>query len=75
MKQIYHRAKRLDNGELVEGFPFCVVINNVNRLFLIPIGIELPKDKTIGEVQVEIEGSSLERLKSITNGIKEFKKL
>jgi hypothetical protein len=75
MKQIYHRAKRIDNGELVEGFPFCVVINNVNRLFLIPIGIELPKDKTIGEVQVEIEGSSLERLKSVKNGIKEFEKL
>ena len=75
MKQIYHRAKRIDNGELVEGFPFYVIINHVDRLFMIPTGIDLPKEKTIGEVQVEIDGNSLERLISVNGGIKEFEKL
>lgn len=75
MKQIYHRAKRIDNGKLVEGFPFCVIINKINRLFMIPTGIDLPKEKTIGEVQVEIDGNSLERLISVKGGIKEFEKL
>ena len=42
---------------------------------MIPTGIDLPKEKTIGEVQVEMDGNSLGRLKSVKNGIKEFEKL
>lgn len=73
MKQIYHRAKRLDNGELVEGFPFCVIVGKKNKYFMLPTKVSVCKP--IKDVQIEIDITTLERLKSVKNGIKEFEKL
>jgi hypothetical protein len=57
MQIIKYRAKRKDNGEWIKGFYFCIHHDDHRKHlhhFIIPENIPLPKDRTIGEVQVEI---------------------
>lgn len=52
-----HRGKRKDNGEWVIGYYFCMHHNDGRthiHHFIIPIDAEIPKDKPIGEIQVEV---------------------
>ena len=52
-----YRGKRKDNGEWVIGYYFCMHHNDGRthiHHFIIPIDAEIPKDKPIGEIQVEV---------------------
>jgi hypothetical protein len=57
MQIIKYRAKRKDNREWIKGFYFCIHHDDHRKHlhhFIIPENIPLPKDRPIGEVQVEI---------------------
>ncbi len=57
MREIKFRGKRLDNGEWVYGAYFCLHHNderNHIHHFIIPDNVPIPKEKAIGEIQVEI---------------------
>ena len=52
-----YRGKRKDNGKWVTGYYFCMHHNDGRthiHHFIIPIDAEIPKDKPIGEIQVEV---------------------
>lgn len=62
-REIKFRGKRIDNGEWVIGFYFCITIfkdypmNTIperDAHFIIPYGIDMSKKKTLGEIQVEV---------------------
>lgn len=52
--EILFKAKRKDGKGWVEGFYFPVIIDEIKRAFLIPCGVDCPKDITIEELQVEV---------------------
>ena len=57
-------AKRLDNGEWVKGYYFCLHHNDDRthiHHFVIPFDTPIPKDKPIGEIQVEIDPYSVRK--------------
>lgn len=57
MREILFRGKRIDNGEWVYGAYFCLHHNDKREhlhQFIIPDDTPIPKDKTIGEIQVEV---------------------
>jgi len=59
------QAKRKDNGEVVAGFYFCMHHNDSRKHlhhFVIPNEIPIPKDETIGNIQVEINPKTIQML-------------
>ena len=52
------RGKRIDNGEWVYGFYFCMYHDDDREHlhhFIIPLNVSIPKDRPIGEIQVEVD--------------------
>lgn len=51
------RAKRLDNGEWVEGYYFCMVHDDGRHIhhFIMPIGVDLSLGTPIEKIQIEID--------------------
>ena len=53
-----YRGKRIDNGEWVYGFYFCMYHDDDREHlhhFIIPLNVSIPKDRPIGEIQVEVD--------------------
>ena len=76
MREILFRGKRIDNGEWVYGFYFCMYHDDDKKHlhhFIIPLNVPIPKDKPIGEIQVEVDTSTIGQYTGLTaNGKKIF---
>lgn len=77
MREILFRDKRLDNGEWVYGFYFSMYHNDDREHlhhFIIPLNVPIPKDKPIGEIQVEVDPDTIGQYTGSTdkNGKKIF---
>ena len=62
MREIKFRGKRIDNGEWVYGAYFCLQHHDTRyhlHHFLIPDNTLIPKDKPIGEIQVEVNSTTV----------------
>lgn len=62
MKSRYlFRAKRMDNGEWVEGFYFCMTHPDGRHThhFIIPLGTDLSLGTPIEKIQVEVDSSTI----------------
>lgn len=58
MREKLFRGKRIDNGEWVYGFYFCMYHDDDREHlhhFIIPLNVSIPKDRPIGEIQVEVD--------------------
>lgn len=58
MREILFRGRRINIGEWVYGFYFCMHHDDDREHihhFIIPLNVPLPKDKPIGEIQVEVD--------------------
>lgn len=55
------RAKRIDNGEWVEGFYFCMTHTDGRHThhFIIPLGADLSLGTPIEKIQVEVDSSTV----------------
>ena len=55
------RAKRMDNGEWVEGFYFCMTHPDGRHThhFIIPLGTDLSLGTPIEKIQVEVDSSTI----------------
>ena len=55
------RGKRIDNGEWVEGFYFCMTHPDGRHIhhFIIPLGADLSLGTAIEKIQVEIDQSTI----------------
>lgn len=56
------RGKRVDNGEWVFGFYFCMYHDDDREHlhhFIIPLNVSIPKDRPIGEIQVEVDPTTV----------------
>lgn len=55
------RAKRIDNGEWVEGFYFCMTHPDGRHThhFIIPLGADLSRGTPIEKIQVEVDSSTV----------------
>ena len=76
MREILFRGRRIDIGEWVYGFYFCMHHDDDREHlhhFIIPLNVPLPKDKPIGEIQVEVDPSTIGQYTCLTaNGKKIF---
>lgn len=61
------RGKRIDNGEWVEGFYFCMIHPDGRHThhFIIPLGTDLSLGTPIEKIQVEIDPSTICRCTGI----------
>lgn len=61
MREILFKAKRIDNGEWVEGFYFCMVHDDGRHIhhFIMPLGVDLSLGTPIEKIQVEIDGKTI----------------
>ena len=62
MDDIYlYRAKRVDNGEWVEGFYFCMTYldGRHTRHFVIPLGADLILGTPVEKIQVEVDPDTI----------------
>lgn len=55
MREILFKGKRLDNGEWVVGFHFCMVHDNSVHHFIIPLGADLNPGTKIERIQVKVD--------------------
>ncbi len=62
-----YRAKRIDNGEWVEGFYFCMTHPDGRHThhFIIPLGADLSRGTPIEKIQVEVDPSTICRCTGI----------
>nr|WP_316613937.1 YopX family protein [uncultured Ruminococcus sp.] len=77
MREKLFRGKRIDNGEWVYGFYFCMYHDDDRKHlhhFIIPLNVPIPKDKPIGEIQVEVNPDTVGQYTGLTdkNGKKIF---
>lgn len=56
-RKILFKAKRIDNGEWVEGHYFCMIHNDGrhDHHFIIPLGTDLSLGTPIEKIQVEVD--------------------
>lgn len=56
-----YRGKRIDNGEWVEGFYFCMIHPDGRHThhFIIPLGTDLSLGTPIEKIQVEVDPSTI----------------
>ncbi len=56
-----YRAKRIDNGEWVEGFYFCMTHPDGRHThhFIIPLGADLSCGTPIEKIQIEVDPSTI----------------
>lgn len=76
MREILYKAKRIDNGEWVEGYYFCMNHNDERKHvhhFIIPIGTDLSKGRPIDEIQVEVDHQTICQYTGLTD--KHFNKI
>lgn len=62
MSERKYRGKRVDNGEWVYGAYFCLHHNDGRQHihhFIIPDNTQIPKEKPIGEIQVEVDPATV----------------
>lgn len=65
-----YRGKRIDNGEWVYGFYFCMYHDDDRKHlhhFIIPLNVPIPKDKPIGEIQVEVDPDTVGQYTGLTD--------
>ena len=70
MTEVLFRGKRIDNQEWVYGFYFCTRHKddrNHTHHFIIPLDVPLPKDKPIGEIQVEVVGTTVSQFTGVVD--------
>lgn len=71
------KAQRIDNGEWVEGFYFCMVHEDGSHIhhFIMPLGVDLNLGTSIEKIQVEIRIETLSPYTGLTdaNGNKIWK--
>lgn len=70
MTEVLFRGKRIDNQEWVYGFYFCMHHNdgrNHIHHFIIPLDAPLPKDKPIGEIQVDVAGTTVSQFTGVVD--------
>ena len=69
MRDILFKAKRIDNGEWVEGFYFCMVHNDGRHIhhFIMPLGVDLSLGTPIEKIQVEIDGKTICQYTGLTD--------
>lgn len=69
MREILFRAKRIDNGEWVEGFYFCMVHDDGRHIhhFIMPLGVDLSLGTPIEKIQVEIDGKTICQYTGLTD--------
>ncbi len=76
MREILFKAKRIGNGEWVEGFYFCMVHDNArhNHHFIMPLGTDLSLGTPIDNIQVEVDSETVCEYTGLTdkNGMKIF---
>lgn len=63
------KAKRIDNGEWVEGYYFCMVHNDGRHIhhFIIPLGVDLSLGTPIEKIQIEIDVNTLCQYTGLTD--------
>lgn len=75
-KEILFKAKRIDNGEWVEGFYFCMVHDDGRHVhhFILPLGVDLSLGTPIEKIQVEVDPETVCQYTGLTdkNGNKIF---
>lgn len=68
-REILFRGKRIDNGEWVEGFYFCMVHEDGRHVhhFIMPIGTDLSLGTPIEKIQIEIDPETLCQYTGLTD--------
>ena len=68
-RDILFKAKRIDNGEWVEGFYFCMVHDDGRHIhhFIMPLGSDLSLGTPIEKIQVEIDINTLCQYTGLTD--------
>lgn len=69
MREILFKAKRIDNGEWVEGFYFCMVHDDGRHIhhFIMPLGVDLSLGTPIEKIQVEIDADTICQYTGLTD--------
>lgn len=69
MREILFKAKRIDNGEWVEGYYFCMVHDDGRHIhhFIMPLGADLNLGTPIEKIQVEIDENTICQYTGLTD--------
>ena len=69
MREILFKAKRIDNGEWVEGFYFCMVHDDGRHIhhFIMPLGVDLSLGTPIEKIQVEVNSNTICQYTGLTD--------
>ena len=60
MREALYRGRRVDNKQWVYGFYFNVAfVDGSKRHFILPLEADASRNKTLGEVQVEVDGETV----------------
>lgn len=69
MREILFKAKRIDNGQWVEGFYFCMVHDDGRHVhhFIMPLGADLNLGTPIEKIQVEVDVKTICQYTGLTD--------
>jgi uncharacterized phage protein (TIGR01671 family) len=60
MREALYRGRRVDNKQWVYGFYFNVAfVDGSKRHFILPLEADASRNKTLGDVQVEVDGETV----------------
>lgn len=70
MREILFRAKRVDNGEWVEGYYFCMIHDDGRHMhhFVMPLGTDLSIGTPIEKIQIEVDPETVCQYTGLTDG-------